>query len=99
MKFDDEDEAVRIANNSDYGLAAYIQSNDLQRVHRLSERLNAGGVYNNGGFQINPHTPFGCIGISGFGKADGRAGIAEFLHYKTVTLRLGAPIFPKGACG
>ncbi len=95
MKFHDEDEAVRIANNSDYGLAAYIQSNDLQRVHRLSERLNAGGVYNNGGFQINPHTPFGGVGISGFGKEGGKAGIDEFLHYKTVTIGVGAPIFPK----
>src|SRR3546814_7210406 len=95
MKFHSEDEAVAIANNSEYGLAAYIQSNDLQRVHRLSERLNAGGVYNNGGFQINPHTPFGGIGISGFGKEGGRAGIDEFLHYKTVTIGVGAPIFPR----
>lgn len=95
IKFHDEDEAVAIANNSEYGLAAYIQSNDLQRVHRLSERLNAGGVYNNGGFQINPHTPFGGVGISGFGKEGGKAGIDEFLHYKTVTIGVGAPIFPK----
>jgi len=95
MKFHTEDEAVAIANNSEYGLAAYVQSNDLQRVHRLSERLNAGGVYNNGGFQINPHTPFGGIGISGFGKEGGKAGIDEFLHYKTVTIGVGAPIFPK----
>ena len=95
IKFHDEDEAVAIANNSEYGLAAYIQSNDLQRVHRLSERLNAGGVYNNGGFQINPHTPFGGVGISGFGKEGGKAGIDEFLHYKTVTIGAGAPIFPK----
>jgi len=94
IKFHDEDEAVAIANNSEYGLAAYIQSNDLQRVHRLSERLNAGGVYNNGGFQINPHTPFGGVGISGFGKEGGKAGIDEFLHYKTVTIGVGAPIFP-----
>ncbi|WP_268796075.1 aldehyde dehydrogenase family protein [Sphingopyxis sp. 113P3] len=95
IKFKTEDEAVEIANNSEYGLAAYIQSNDLQRVHRLSERLNAGGVYNNGGFQINPHTPFGGVGISGFGKEGGRAGIDEFLHYKTVTIGVGAPIFPR----
>jgi aldehyde dehydrogenase (NAD+) len=95
MKFHDEDEAVAIANNSEYGLAAYIQSNDIQRVHRLSERLNAGGVYVNGGFQINPHTPFGGVGISGFGKEGGKAGIDEFLHYKTVTVGVGAPIFPK----
>lgn len=95
IKFHDEDEAVAIANNSEYGLAAYIQSNDLQRVHRLSERLHAGGVYVNGGFQINPHTPFGGVGISGFGKEGGKAGIEEFLHYKTVTIGVGAPIFPK----
>jgi len=86
MKFHDEDEAVAIANNSEYGLAAYIQSNDLKRVHRLAERLHAGGVYVNGATQINAHTPFGGIGISGFGKEGGKAGIDEFLHYKTVTI-------------
>lgn len=86
MKFRDENEAIAIANNSAYGLSAYIQSNDLARVHRLAERLNAGGVYVNGAKQINPHTPFGGIGISGFGKEGGRAGIDEFLRYKTVTI-------------
>lgn len=93
MKFHTEDEAVAIANNSEYGLAAYIQSNDLARVHRLAERLEAGGVYVNGGSQINPHTAFGGVGISGFGKEGGRAGIDEFLHYKTVTIGTGAGIF------
>jgi aldehyde dehydrogenase (NAD+) len=96
MKFHDEDEAVAIANNSAYGLAAYIQSNDLSRVHRLSERLHAGGVYVNGATQINPHTPFGGVGISGFGKEGGKAGIDEFLHYKTVTIGSGAGIFDHG---
>lgn len=86
-KFHDEDEAVAIANNSEYGLAAYIQSNNLQLVHSLSERLFAGGVYVNGGTQINAHTAFGGVGISGFGKEGGRAGIDEFLHYKTVTIK------------
>ncbi|QGN54197.1 aldehyde dehydrogenase [Novosphingobium sp. Gsoil 351] len=93
LKFHDEDEAVRIANNSEYGLAAYIQSNDIQRVHRLAERLEAGGVYANGGIQINAHTPFGGIGISGFGKEGGKAGIDEFLHYKTVTVGVGTGVF------
>jgi aldehyde dehydrogenase (NAD+) len=86
IRFHDEDEAIRIANNTEYGLAAYIQSNDLKRVHRLAERLRAGGVYVNGATQINPHTPFGGVGISGFGKEGGRAGIDEFLRYKTVTI-------------
>lgn len=93
LKFHDEDEAVAIANNSEYGLAAYIQSNDLMRVHRIAERLHAGGVYVNGGFQINSHTPFGGVGISGFGKEGGKAGIEEFLHMKTVTIGNGAGIF------
>lgn len=86
-KFHTEDEAVEIANNSEYGLAAYIQSNDVNLISRLSERLFAGGVYVNGGGQISAHTPFGGIGISGFGKEGGRAGIDEFLHYKTVTIK------------
>jgi aldehyde dehydrogenase (NAD+) len=93
MKFHTEDEAVAVANNSEYGLAAYIQSNDLQRVHRLAERLNAGGVYVNGGTQIRPHTAFGGVGISGFGKEGGKAGIDEFIHYKTVTISTGAGVF------
>jgi len=86
MKFRDEDEAVRIANATDYGLAAYIQSNDLKLVHRIAERLESGGVYVNGAMQINPHQPFGGIGISGFGKEGGRAGLDAFLRYKTVNI-------------
>lgn len=86
MKFETEEEAVAIANDSKYGLAAYIQSSDVKRVLALSERLHAGGVYVNGAFQINPHTPFGGVGISGFGKEGGRAGLDEFLHYKTVAI-------------
>ena len=86
MKFADEDEAVRIANGTQYGLAAYIQSDSLKLVHRLAERLKAGGVYVNGATQIHPYTPFGGLGVSGFGKEGGRAGIDEFLRYKTVTI-------------
>ncbi|MBB6193286.1 aldehyde dehydrogenase (NAD+) [Sphingobium wenxiniae] len=89
-KFYDEDEAVAIANNSEYGLAAYIQSSNVERVLSMSERLFAGGVYVNGGSQINAHTPFGGVGISGFGKEGGRTGIDEFLHYKTVTIKSSA---------
>ena len=86
MKFRDEDEAVALANNTKYGLAAYIQSDNVKRVHRLAERLKAGGVYVNGAMQISPFTPFGGLGVSGFGKEGGRAGIDEFLRYKTVAI-------------
>ena len=86
MKFKDEDEAVQLANSTRYGLAAYIQSQDVRRVHRLAERLKAGGVYVNGATQIHPYTPFGGLGLSGFGKEGGRAGLDEFVRYKTVTI-------------
>jgi len=86
MKFKDEDEAVALANATRYGLAAYIQSDNIQRVHRLAERLKTGGVYVNGATQIHPYTPFGGLGLSGYGKEGGRAGIDAFLRYKTVTI-------------
>ena len=86
-KFHDEDEAVEFANSTEYGLAAYIQSRDIERIHRLSERLFAGGVYVNGGAQVSPEYAFGGVGISGFGKEGGKPGIDEFLHYKTVAIR------------
>lgn len=86
IKFGSEDEAVAIANATPYGLAAYIQSDDVRRVHRIAERLKAGGVYVNGATQINPHTPFGGLGLSGYGREGGRAGIDEFLRYKTVAI-------------
>ncbi len=86
MKFKDEDEAVRIANATRYGLAAYIQSDNIKLVHRVAERLKAGGVYVNGATQIHPYTPFGGLGLSGYGKEGGRAGIDEYLRYKTVTI-------------
>ena len=50
------------------------------------ERLKAGGVYVNGARQNLPHTPFGGLGVSGYGKEGGRAGIDEFLRYKTVSI-------------
>lgn len=86
QKFATEDEAVTLANATKYGLAAFIQTEDVKRVHRIAERLKSGGVYVNGAFLIHPHTPFGGLGVSGYGKEGGRAGIDEFLRYKTVAI-------------
>jgi aldehyde dehydrogenase (NAD+) len=86
FKFSTEDEAVELANSTPYGLGANIQSTNLTRVHRLAERLKSGGVYVNGARQNLPYTPFGGLGISGYGKEGGRAGIDEFLRYKTVSI-------------
>jgi acyl-CoA reductase-like NAD-dependent aldehyde dehydrogenase len=62
------------------------KTNDLHRVHRLAERLKSGGVYVNGANTVAPHLPFGGLGVSGYGKEGGRAGIDEFLRYKTVAI-------------
>ncbi|MET7650087.1 MULTISPECIES: aldehyde dehydrogenase family protein [unclassified Streptomyces] len=84
--FDTEDEAVALANDTEYGLSAYIQSRDIARVNRLVPRLRAGTVYVNPG--PNPitsaATPFGGVGISGFGREGGRAGLDEFINVKGV---------------
>lgn len=86
MKFSTEDEAIALANGTDYGLAAYIQSRDLERVHRVSAHLRAGGVYVNGAKAVMPGTPFGGLGISGYGREGGRDGLNEFLLPKTVQI-------------
>jgi aldehyde dehydrogenase (NAD+) len=84
--FDTEDEAVALANDSEYGLSAYIQSANVDRVNRLVPRLRAGTVYVNPG--PNPitcaGTPFGGVGISGFGREGGKAGLDEFIRVKGV---------------
>jgi aldehyde dehydrogenase (NAD+) len=84
MKFSTEEEAIEMANDSQYGLAAYIQSKDLERVHRVATQLNAGSVYVNGGKAVVPTMPFGGLGISGFGREGGRQGLEEFLQSKSV---------------
>jgi aldehyde dehydrogenase (NAD+) len=89
--FDTEDEAVALANGTEYGLSAYIQSRDIARVHRLIPRLKAGTVYVNPG--PNPitcaATPFGGVGLSGFGREGGKAGLDEFVNIKGVGIGRG----------
>ncbi|MFG2029177.1 aldehyde dehydrogenase family protein [Streptomyces sp. NPDC048825] len=84
--FDTEDEAVALANDTEYGLSAYIQSRDIGRVNRLVPRLKAGTVYVNPGPNpiTSPATPFGGVGISGFGREGGKAGLDEFINVKGV---------------
>jgi aldehyde dehydrogenase (NAD+) len=89
--FDTEDEAVALANGTEYGLSAYVQTRDITRAHRLVPRLKAGTVYVNPG--PNPitcaATPFGGVGMSGFGREGGKAGLDEFIHVKGVGIGRG----------
>ena len=81
----DEEDAVRIANDTVYGLAAAVWSGDQDRALRVARRLQAGQVQVNGG-AFNPAAPFGGYKQSGLGREAGAAGIEEFLETKAIQL-------------
>ncbi len=82
--FADDGEAVRIANNTRYGLSGYIQTQNLSRGLRMAEELVTGEVLINGAANLRVQRPFGGIGISGMGKEGGKLGVEEFLRIKSV---------------
>ena len=87
MVFDDEDEAVRLANASEYGLVAFVYTRDLDRALRLSERLEAGMLGLNTGVVSNPAAPFGGVKASGMGREGGAEGIEEYLETVYIGVR------------
>jgi len=76
----DVEEAVRLANHSKYGLAAYVYGADVEEARRLAAQLRAGTVYINGGGGIRPDAPFGGFGASGIGREWGAEGVREYLE-------------------
>nr|WP_221375167.1 NAD-dependent succinate-semialdehyde dehydrogenase [Actinoplanes polyasparticus] len=84
--FADEDEAVARANDTEYGLVAYVFTRDLSRAVRVSEALEAGMVGVNQGIVSHPAAPFGGVKASGFGREGGAEGIDEYLETKYVGL-------------
>jgi aldehyde dehydrogenase (NAD+) len=84
MKFSDETEAVRIANESRYGLNAFVQTNDLGRAHRVARQLEAGSVWINTFSEMSPQGPYGGYKQSGFGRTGGLEGLHEFLQTKNI---------------
>lgn len=92
IAFDTERDAVDIANSTRYGLAAYLQTSDINRAQRFASELRAGSVYINGGSGLSPYAPFGGEGLSGFGREGGKEGLDEFLRSKTVTVQNVPPM-------
>ncbi|MDX7985895.1 NAD-dependent succinate-semialdehyde dehydrogenase [Xenorhabdus sp. 12] len=82
FKFRDEDEAIRIANNTEFGLAAYFYSRDISRIYRVAEALESGMVGINEGLISNEIAPFGGIKQSGLGREGSRYGIEDYLEVK-----------------
>ena len=87
--FSHDDEAIRVANDSDAGLVAYLYTRDIGRAIHLTERLEAGMVGLNRGYVSDPSAPFGGVKQSGLGREGGNAGISDYLELKYVAVDVG----------
>jgi len=83
LPYDSEDDAVRIANDTPYGLAAYVESGDAAHARKVAGRLRAGNVYVNGAPE-DPAAPFGGYKRSGNGREAGEFGLREYLEVKAI---------------
>ncbi|MFD1860213.1 NAD-dependent succinate-semialdehyde dehydrogenase [Aeromicrobium camelliae] len=86
--FTDDEEAIAMANATEFGLVAYLFSENLSRAMTVAERLETGMVGVNQGIVSNPSAPFGGVKASGFGREGGEEGIEEYLETKYVGLAL-----------
>ena len=84
IPFENDEDAVRIANDSEYGLCGVVHSGNQERALKIARRLRAGSVSVNGGMCIAPDLPFGGYKRSGIGREWGREGIEEFLETKAI---------------
>ncbi|GAB2671073.1 NAD-dependent succinate-semialdehyde dehydrogenase [Saccharopolyspora gloriosae] len=84
--FTDEQTAIDEANNTEYGLVAYVYTQDLHRALRVSEALESGMIGLNQGVVSNPAAPFGGVKASGLGREGGKVGIDEFLETKYIAI-------------
>jgi succinate-semialdehyde dehydrogenase/glutarate-semialdehyde dehydrogenase len=86
QRFSDEDDMIRRANNTEYGLVAYLYTRDLKRGLNLSERLESGMVGLNRGIVSDPAAPFGGVKQSGLGREGGHEGLMEFLETQYISV-------------
>jgi acyl-CoA reductase-like NAD-dependent aldehyde dehydrogenase len=92
IPFEDEEEAIAIANDSLYGLASGVWTSDMARALRMAERIEAGTVWINTYRAVSFMAPFGGYKRSGIGRESGQAAIEEFLQTKTVWIDMGSPV-------
>jgi len=99
LTFKDDAEALAIANGTDYGLGSGLWTANLQRAHRFARELHAGMVWINSYKRVNPGSPFGGVGGSGYGREMGFDAMREYTQVKSVWVNVDAqipPWYPRG---
>ncbi len=86
VRFSSDEEAIRWANDTEYGLVSYVYTRDLRRALRVSEALEAGMVGINRGVVSDPAAPFGGVKQSGIGREGGHDGMLEFTESKYIAV-------------
>ena len=89
LKFRSDDEAIRIANATDYGLVSGVFTRDLDRATQAARKLRAGQVFVNEWYAGGVETPFGGYGKSGYGREKGREALWNYVQTKNIAIRLG----------
>jgi acyl-CoA reductase-like NAD-dependent aldehyde dehydrogenase len=93
-RFKDDAEALALANNSEYGLGSGLWTNNLQRAHRMADRIEAGMVWVNSYKRVHPGSPFGGVGQSGYGRDLGLECLNEYTESKSIWINYDAQIPP-----
>jgi betaine-aldehyde dehydrogenase len=94
LTFKDDAEALAIANGTDYGLGSGLWTSNLQRAHKFARDLRAGMVWINSYKRVNPGSPFGGAGASGYGREMGFDAMREYTQVKSVWVNIDAQIPP-----
>jgi betaine-aldehyde dehydrogenase len=94
LTFQDDAQALAIANGTDYGLGSGLWTANLQRAHRFARDLHAGMVWINSYKRVNPGSPFGGVGQSGYGREMGFDAMREYTQVKSVWVNVDAQIPP-----
>jgi aldehyde dehydrogenase (NAD+) len=93
-RFQDEAEVIRIANSTDYGLGGGLWTRDLQRGHRVANAIRSGMVWVNTYKRVSPTSPFGGVGLSGYGRDLGPESMHEYTFPKSVMMNIDAQVPP-----